>query len=125
MPLIEAFGFNEYRWAASLARIDLGSLCDVICDVMAIVSDTSSISQNDVIVVVAMGESELLEQKRPLRVIQFPCFDQRGPRPLAKGTLVDLGASRMQPVGTGAVIQMQVISSTCLACEIHKSVSDT
>ena len=75
----------------------------------------------DALAVIVLGEPNLDNAKRPNRVIEFPCVDGAGTRMLVKGTIIDLGATRLQVVGENAVHQMQVVPSACIAIEAHKA----
>ena len=70
----------------------------------------------DELAIIALGDPDLPDAKRPCRSIQFPCTDPKQPRLLVKGPLIDLGATRMSLAGEDAIHPMQV-DSNCIACE--------
>ena len=74
----------------------------------------------DALSVIALGEADLPEARRPHRVIELPCRDHKDAKMLIKGTLVDLGAVRLKVAGEDALHPMQVVQSTCLAFEAHR-----
>ena len=76
---------------------------------------------HDELSVIVLGEPSLAEARRPSRVIEFPALDAQGNRLLIKGTLIDLGASPMRVVGEESKLEMRVISSSCIACEVHRA----
>ena len=75
----------------------------------------------DELAVIVLGDKPVQDAQRPSRSIEFPCLDSKGCRLLARGILIDLGSARMGVVGEESKFAMDVMSSSCIACEVHRN----
>ena len=86
-----------------------------------LLSRTDADLSPDELAVITVGEPVLEGCKRPTRVIEFPCEDHKGAKLLIKGTIVDLGAQKLQVAGEDTIHSIDVVSSACVSIEVHRS----
>ena len=73
----------------------------------------------DELTAIVLGPVDLVECNRPVKTLEFPCCDQNGARLLIKGTAIELGATPLKVKGEDQPLQMRVIDSRNVACELH------
>ena len=96
-----------------LAVVDVNEAC-------ILAKEQSDLSPDELSVIV-LGEPDLPEVRRPHRLIEFPCLDSKSCRLLVKGTLIDLGGLPMRVVGEESKLEMKVMNTACIACEVHRA----
>ena len=111
---------------AILQAVTHGTTGIVIADAReaAMWAKNSESVYSDELAVVVLGQVDIPDPRRPMKTLEFPCYDQHGARLLVKGTVIDLGDTQLKVKGGDQPLQMSVIESQNVACELHSSEVD-